>query len=183
MFDRKKRAPNQNNYNSFSINNVSSNANNSNDNFRRSTKACVYSRYNKTTQIINLPGGVKRNLNEINDDKRHYEKRPLIRWDKPTSYSTKIFKDYKSNVACLPGSGTINVPDKEQRRPISTRRFQTNDIFNTEVSERQNDPLLYSGKKINISKRSNNESTTDIYQNRFQGIKKSYKNYSQIQLC
>ena len=98
-----------------------------------------------------------------------------------TSYTTKIFNDYKSSVVCLPGSGTVSVPEKQPTKPISTRRFQTNDIFNTAESNNRTF-RAFSGKKINNNKRSNIESTNDIYQNRFQGIKKSYKNYSQIQL-
>lgn len=177
MFDRKRRPENHyGNYNSFSFKDPPTN-----DTFRKGTKTTVFSRYNKTTQIINLPGGVKRNLNDINDDKQRIDNRPCIRWDKPTSYTTKIFNDYKSSVVCLPGSGTVSVPEKQPTKPISTRRFQTNDIFNTAESNNRTF-RAFSGKKINNNKRSNIESTNDIYQNRFQGIKKSYKNYSQIQL-
>jgi hypothetical protein len=196
IFGTKPRRTNPKVYRSFSfekIYNPNTNENN-NDNYneyayRPSTRPAQFSSYNKTTQIVNLPGGVKRNINDINDDGDIKNMRSLQKWDKP-SHNTKIYKDYKSNVACLPGTGTITVLDKPvTKRAINQRRYDSNDIFNTRYNSNNNNDYTgktfkqYSGKRINMSKRSNNESNNDIYQNRFQGIKKNYKNYSQIQLC
>lgn len=59
-----------------------------------------YSKYNKTTQITNLPGGAKREQAEINDDKKsmsHQIQRNIYK-----STQKKIDVDYKSNISCLP---------------------------------------------------------------------------------
>ena len=201
MFDTKRRCADPKVYKSFSFekiynnNNKDSCSSNSNNNYineyvyRPSTRSGEYSSYGKTTQIVNLPGGVKRNASDINDDGDVSKIKAINKWDKP-SYNTKVCKDYKSNVECLPGTGTIMVgidrDNNTKRRTISNKKYDCNDIFNVKYDYNKSNGKTFKqfcGKRMNMNKRSNNESSNDIYQSRFQGIKKNYKNYSQIQLC
>ena len=198
MFDTKRRCADPKVYKSFSFEKIYNNNNNNKDScsnssineyvYRPSTRSGEYSSYGKTTQIVNLPGGVKRNASDINDDGDVSKMKSINKWDKP-SYNTKVCKDYKSNVECLPGTGTLMVGNRDsnaKRRTISNKKYDCNDIFNVKYDYNKSNGRTFKqfcGKRMNMSKRSNNESSNDIYQSRFQGIKKNYKNYSQIQLC
>ena len=194
MFDTKRRCANPNVYKSFSFEKIYNNSQAAAKDsgsineyvYKPSTKAGQYSSYGKTTQIVHLPGGVKRNVKDINDDGDISKLRAINKWDKP-SYNTKVCKDYKSNVECLPGTGTVVVMNRDaKRRTISHKRYDCSDIFNVNYDYHKSNGKTFKqfcGRKMNMSKRSNNESCSDIYQGKFQGIKKSYKNYSQIQLC
>ena len=191
MFDTKRRCADPKMYKSFSFEQIYNNNDNSDNHvneyvYRPSTRSGQYSSYGKTTQIVNLPGGVKRNANDINDDGDVSKIKAINKWDKP-SYNTKVCKDYKSNVECLPGTGTVVVVDRDtKRRTISNKKYDCNDIFNVKYDYNKSNGKTFKqfcGKRMNMNKRSNNESSNDIYQSRFQGIKKNYKNYSQSQLC
>lgn len=72
---------------------------------------------------MNLPGGVKRSLNDINDDKK-----PMIPKTNQ-SFSSKVVRDFNSNISCLPGN-MINTEPSQRQRLISARRYESNDIFN-----------------------------------------------------
>ena len=191
MFDTKRRCADPKMYKSFSFEQIYNNNDNSDNHvneyvYRPSTRSGQYSSYGKTTQIVNLPGGVKRNANDINDEGDVSKIKAINKWDKP-SYNTKVCKDYKSNVECLPGTGTVVVVDRDtKRRTISHKKYDCNDIFNVKYDYNKSNGKTFKqfcGKRMNMNKRSNNESSNDIYQSRFQGIKKNYKNYSQIQFC
>jgi hypothetical protein len=82
-----------------------------------------YKKYDTTTQIVALPGGVKRSHCEINDDSKFASGKVN------QSYSTKLHRDYKSNISCLPGS-MINGYNERQKH-VNIKKYQTNDIFNT----------------------------------------------------
>ncbi len=71
-----------------------------------------------------LPGGVKRQYEEIRDDNK-----PII---VKTNHAAniKFVKDYGSNVSCLPGT---QVNKLKEERLISARKYQKSDIFNTET--------------------------------------------------
>jgi len=77
-----------------------------------------------------LPGGVKRNHNEIKDD-GGFEPKKLNQ-----SNLTKIIRDHKSSIDCLPGKFK-NVEQQTKTRPISAYKFVNNDIFN--INPLQND--------------------------------------------
>jgi len=64
-----------------------------------------YSKYNKSSQITNLPGGIKRGMNEIRDDETYIRK---TTHNTGKSVQRKIESDYKSNITCLPSS-TVRV--------------------------------------------------------------------------
>ncbi len=93
---------------------------------------------------------MKRNDNEINDDGK-----PKIGKNNE-SYNTKIFRDYNSNVSCLPGS-MVKQPQINDI-PISNkaRKNQTSDIFNT-------NPAINSFKTANkrVTNRVFNESNEE----------------------
>ena len=103
----------------------------------------VYKLYDNTTQIVHLPGGVKRTNKLINDDNsanpsKHTE-----------SYQKKIIRDYNSNICCLPGS-TMN--EVVQKPLIKNRKFLTSDIFNSNQDNSYN-YFKVSNKKIeNVNK-------------------------------
>lgn len=77
--------------------------------------------YDTTTQIVSLPGGVKRNKDDIRDDRINAPQKNI------STYSVKLSRDYKSNISCLPG----NLVNKEnEKHTIKERKFQSSDIFN-----------------------------------------------------
>ena len=84
---------------------------------------------NVTTQIMNLPGGIKRKENEIKDDK----KVPFQKLG--NSQNLKLTKDFKSSISCLPGKMNNENNNFEKSRVISVKRFETNDIFNKNNSK------------------------------------------------
>ena len=84
----------------------------------------MFKKYDNTTQIVSLPGGVKRHDVDIRDDTRSLHP-PRVNTQ---SYSTKILRDYKSNISCLPGS-QINVANSE-RTLVRQQKNQSSDIFN-----------------------------------------------------
>ena len=69
---------------------------------KRQLKTSMYNKYKNASQIINLPGGIKRNSSEINDDKYAICK---LQNDKILAgnnlFVNKYMNDYCSNIACL----------------------------------------------------------------------------------
>lgn len=65
-----------------------------------------YSKYNTTTQIANLPGGIKRNNTEIKDDEdfKKFSKKPAF--DK--SCQAKLKMDFDSKISCLRSATPVN---------------------------------------------------------------------------
>jgi alpha-N-acetylglucosamine transferase len=89
-----------------------------------------------------LPGGVKRDHNEIKDD-GSFEPKKLNQ-----SNLTKIIKDHKSSIDCLPGLFK-NVEQQTKTRPIFACKFINNDIFN--INPLQNDfKEIKARKKLRI---------------------------------
>lgn len=89
--------------------------NNENDSHKSCIKFNQYSKYNHTTQITYLPGGCKRNQNEISDDKMIMNNHS----NKGTNniYQKKLESDYRSKISCLPNSMNsqkLNVSDFNQ---------------------------------------------------------------------
>jgi hypothetical protein len=76
--------------------------------------------YDKTTQIVSLPGGLKRDSDQIKDDTK-----PVVRSN--VAFGVKMTKDYNSNIACLP----CRLENQPMDRPVSTRNYQKSDIFHT----------------------------------------------------
>lgn len=70
-----------------------------------------------------MPGGVKRSQTDINDDKK-----PVIPKTNQ-SFSSKMVRDFNSNISCLPGN-MINLEPAQKQRLVSARKYETNDIFN-----------------------------------------------------
>jgi hypothetical protein len=108
--------------------------------------------YDTTTQIVHLPGGVKRSNTLINDDGSNNPSK------NNQSYHTKVLKDYNSNISCLPGS---KINEDKERPLIKNRKFLTSDIFNTNSSNNSNNTFNISNRKTeNLNKywgQSNNE--------------------------
>lgn len=88
-----------------------------------------------------MPGGIKRNDTEIRDN----GVRPLTRNN--TSYSTKLNRDYNSNITCLPGS--MVRPIVEEKVNLKPRKNQSSDIFNLNP---QNNKENYNSFKISNRK-------------------------------
>ncbi len=70
-----------------------------------------------------MPGGVKRSQADINDDKK-----PVIPKTNQ-SFSSKMVRDFNSNIACLPGN-MLNTEPTQKHRLVSARKYENNDIFN-----------------------------------------------------
>jgi hypothetical protein len=68
-----------------------------------------------------LPGGIKRESSQINDDTK-----PIMRNN--YAFTAKMAKDYNSNVSCLP----CRLENNPVPRAFSpSRNYQKTDIFNT----------------------------------------------------
>jgi len=74
-----------------------------------------------------LPGGVKRKENEIKDDEKLGFKK--------LNYAncSKLIKDFKSSIDCLPGK-MINEAENKKIRVFSAIKYETNDIFNKKLT-------------------------------------------------
>lgn len=112
-----------------------------------------FKRYDHTTQIVSLPGGVKRTHTEINDNAK--EAKIKVHH----SYNTKVIRDYNSNISCLPGSRINNLPERPVTHNI--RRYQSSDIFNIGTPSSTNynsfNKKANTYAKNNIFAQSNNE--------------------------
>jgi hypothetical protein len=97
-----------------------------------------FKKYDKTTQIMTLPGGLKRDSDQIKDDNK-----PLVRNN--TAFTEKVARDYNSNISCLP-CRLENVP--VSRPYTATRNYQKSDIFNTQP----NVPVVNSFNQCNRNK-------------------------------
>ena len=186
LFPSKKRASNFRLYrNNFSIDNNDLRKNlNVNYNYdfyedpyskKRQLKNGLFTHYKTTTQIVNLPGGVKRNQSDINDDKTMMEIKPKGKLIHP-SFSLKVEGDFKSNISCLPNSMTKNYKDKNK-----INNYYYNDNWNKRNKNYFNTSNLR--KKIETINDNKSESQIDDYsQNLNKGRKSFYKNYSQFSL-
>jgi hypothetical protein len=106
----------------------------------------MFKKYDNTTQIVSLPGGVKRHDVDIRDDTRSLHP-PRINTQ---SYSTKILRDYKSNISCLPGS-QLNVANTE-RPLVRQQKNQSSDIFNINNNNSNTNIQNYNSFKISNKK-------------------------------
>ena len=103
----------------------------------------MYKLYDNTTQIIHLPGGVKRTNKLINDDNS------INPYRNTESYQTKVIRDYNSNISCLPGS---KINEAVEKPLIKNRKFLSSDIFNANNDNSYNS-FKVSNKKIeNVNK-------------------------------
>jgi hypothetical protein len=98
-----------------------------------------------------LPGGVKRSENDVKDD-GNFSPKKLNQ-----SGLYKLAKDHTSNIDCLPGKYK-NEEEFKKTRSMSTRKYETNDIFNMkqvkkELKQNKN-PNKYK-VKIDVVPRSN----------------------------
>lgn len=80
-------------------------------------------KYGATTQIMSLPGGIKRVEKEIKDDENNGFRKLNH------ANCSKLIKDFKSNIDCLPGK-MINGAENQKLRCTSALKYTTNDIFN-----------------------------------------------------
>ncbi len=63
----------------------------------------LYEKYNNQTQIVALPGGVKRNPSEVYDNNGIKKSN--------SSYFSKVMMDYNSAITCLQGPEVSKVID------------------------------------------------------------------------
>lgn len=115
--------------------------------YKRNLKEGEFKKYDNTTQIVALPGGVKRQEFEIRDDSKPITSKNY------QSYSTKLNRDYNSNIACLPGSMVKR--QVEERPNLKIRKFQNSDIFNTNTNYNSNVNTSYNSFKVS-NKRAEN---------------------------
>lgn len=134
-------------------------------------KPTLLEKYTKTTQIYSLPGGVKRNENEINDN--GVQCKSFCGNKSKESYQHKLLNDYNSNVACLPGC-EIN-PIILRMRKFNGKKNEGNNIFNnttTDVPIANNSFNISHKKKINLD--------THLNSNSFFGKSVTQRNTPQI---
>ena len=119
---------------------------------RRVAKPTLLDKYTKTTQIMNLPGGVKRSTEDINDDEKRI--RSMSGNTMRESYQKRVINDHNSNVACLPGC-TINTVSSRGRRFNGKKNEEHNifcignnrkDVNNTYQKKKINNIIVYDSK-------------------------------------
>lgn len=147
--------------------------------YRRSIKETTYKKYDTTSQISNLPGCIKRNQNEINDDKK-----PRIISDSE-SHNLKMYRDYRSNISCLPGCQKNEYKDNPHIRN-SIQRYVENDIFNTKPmsaiptqSNVQSTSLTTNYNKLNQNSFNTSNSKRGSYNTIFGDYNSNSNNYNQ----
>jgi len=79
---------------------------------KRELKETTLNKYTKTTQIVHLPGGIKRDTDDINDNKVY-----SIKNDLNYSARIRILRENRSKVTCLPGSYMYNNQTKDSHVP------------------------------------------------------------------
>lgn len=117
---------------------------------KRSNKNTPFTTYSTTTQIFNLPGGIKRKENDVEDDKNLItSNNNKIR--NRVSYKSKIKNDYNTNIVCLPGCPLNTENNENYKNKIIIRnivKMNESDIFNL-----RNQPLNKEEGKYKISKK------------------------------
>ena len=83
-----------------------------------------FNKYDRTTQITSLPGGIKRQHHDIRDDSK-----PII-VKNHHAHKMKVNLDYNSNVSCLPGKN-VNRTQEDKTYNQESRKHLVSDIFNT----------------------------------------------------
>lgn len=71
-------------------------------------RSAEFKKYDTTTQVVNLPGGKKRDYYQIKDDYKY--KKSLTQ-----DHQLKFMRDYCSSITCLKSSQTINNQNQENR--------------------------------------------------------------------
>ena len=161
----------------------------SNNSFSRPlSKPTLFDKYTKTTQIYGLPGGCKRDINEILDDRSRnsfQESRDKSR----DSYRIKVKHDYNSNIECLPGS-TINTKVNRFRK-YGGMKNDGNNIFNNNTNSTNGNIGFYTpntGKKMNLFNSIVEKNKDSSYFGRrirekpVVGIKARYRNQSNFKI-
>lgn len=130
----------------------------------------IYSQYPRTTQITNLPGGLKRKDNDIYDNLHDVEY--LQNQGKQSTYA-KIYNDFSSKITCLPSRMTSPPQTKETGKRMHYRNNRSINSFLITP--------YYRGKKVDKYKQTNFESTQ--YDRHCGGLRISYKNQGTFQIC
>lgn len=117
------RSSNRRNFMSSCMENLNDSYNHNviNNTSKRELKETPLIYYNNTTQIVALPGGVKREASLINDNQsfRNYQ---LKSSQSNKSLSYKITREYRTNVSCLPArnyNAQIKDMDMPNERSLS----------------------------------------------------------------
>ena len=137
--------------------------------------------YDYKTQIVTLPGGIKREDSEIKDDIRPLS--PKL----GTAYSLKMNQLYKSKINCLPG--TEKNTEKEPKN-IHMYKNKSNSLFYNKGSRNEDNIQTIYKRNVNsfnvsLKKQipaSRNQIFNVIHQEKLVTTYKYYKNKSQINI-
>ena len=141
-----------------------------------------YKKYNDESQIANLPGGLKRDENEINDNYYKIINQNQVPFTKE-SQQRKFLMDVHSNVDCLRGMSKI---DNSEIKSINPKKYESNNIFSYDKNENTNNSCFnITHKKQYILNNNNNyfnynnneENLDEVSVNR---IKRKNRNESQF---
>ena len=130
--------------------------------YHRLIKPALFKKYDTTSQIKYLPGCIKRDNNEINDN-INMSKKPTEK--RRESYQSKVQHDYRSNVACLPGSA-INEMKIEPKSKRTSVKNTSHDIVNINAYDSATTPNTFNTsqrrKYANTTKNLFGESNSSI---------------------
>lgn len=152
---------------------------------KRLLKPAYFKKYDNTTQISYLPGAVKRGSTEIKDDikSNNYPR------ENTYSFKEKVFREHNTNIACLPGCKVNKEERKVNLVAPNDIKYRANDIFNVDNARNYNNDFnntfnVSHKKRFNGSRKLYGASDmNNCYLNEYQGgIRRGYKNVSQIQI-
>lgn len=136
----------------YDFNNRYGSENYSTNSEQRHNRNTPYGSYSTTSQILNLPGAIKRNESDIIDDAielRESEQKIRNR----VSYKAKIANDFRTNISCLPG-GAKNIEYGRMRKSQSQNGIRNVCLMNeSDIFNLKNGPLNKEQGHIKISKK------------------------------
>lgn len=133
---------------------------------KRQIKPSLFQSYKNTSQIINLPGGLKREPFQIKDDINFYFDAQNNK--KQPNFAEKVTKDYCSKVSCLPNSLTTKYK----------KNYNCNNIFLKKCNyDSNNDNINKSKNSQNLNLRYIDKDKNDIIKSKSKCCKSLLSNY------
>ena len=147
--------------------------------YHRMIKPALFKKYDNTSQISYLPGAIKRDQNEINDN---YCNNPTTKTTE--SFNTKLYRDYRSNVACLPGSVINETRNQNYLCQPNIKKNESHDIFNINNYSTDTKANTFRRKYENTNRIFGDSNSYVNYDRPSTGIRRyQNKNRSQFELC
>jgi len=149
-----------------------------NNSERREIKETPLYIYNKTTQIVHLPGGVKREASLINDN-QSFRNHQMKSSQSNKSLSFKITREYRSNVMCLPARNynsqvrDLDMPNEKSVNKFKDKHDMENSFYNILSNQMPHNSKSNKIVSIHVDKIIDNDSSVSVVR----GRESNNKNY------